>query len=83
MKKMKNKKIRKNFQRTIFILRLKFSEKIFLRSQRSSWALQRGDGLFISLGSVFRLSWLKISNTGTARTCRTYIMWLIIYNMSI
>lgn len=31
--KMKNKKIRKKFQRTIHILRLKFSEKIFTKNR--------------------------------------------------
>lgn len=57
----------------------KFSEKIFLRSQRSSWALQKGDGIFVSL-EVFRsLIRLKISNTGTTRTCRTYIM--VVYRL--
>ena len=52
-----------------------------MRSQRSNRALQKGDGLFVSLEAFDSLSWLKISNIGTARTCRVYIRMLIAYNM--
>ena len=34
---------------------------------------KRGGGLFISLEAFGSLLWLKISNIGTAWTCRTYI----------
>ena len=48
--KMKNKKIRKNFQRTIFILSLKFlRKKIFFtkieKRQRSGGRVKKGHGI--------------------------------------
>lgn len=45
--------------------------------------LQKGDGIFVSLEVFGSLSWLKISNTGMRRTCRIYIVRIIIYNMRV
>ena len=67
---MKNKKNQK-----------KFIYKKIEKRQRSCWVLQKGEGLFISLKALCGLLQLKISNIGTAWTCRIYIKVLIAYNM--
>ena len=72
--KMKNKKIRKKFSENNFYHRLKFSEKIFLQKSRKDSVVAgccKGGG-----GLLRRL----IINTGTKRTCRTYIARVFAYN---
>ena len=80
---MKNKKNHKKNSKNNFYSKAKIFRKNFLRSQRSDWALQKGDGLFISLEVLCSPMWLKISNIGTAWTCRVYIRVLIAYNTSV
>ena len=66
------KKIKKNQKKIIYKIE---------KRQRSDWMLQKGWWSFYC-SAVFRgLLRLKISNIGTARTCRVYIRVLIAYNM--
>ena len=66
--KNENKKIRKKFSENDFILRLKFSEKIFLQKSRidsvAAWRGKGGGGLYST----------QRANTGAKRTCRVYII---------
>ena len=72
--KNENKKIRKKISENDFILRLKFSEKIFLQKSRNdSVAVGASKG-----GTVYYST--KQVNTSTKRTYRAYITRLFAYN---
>ena len=64
---MKIKKIRKNFQRTIYITGLKFSEKNFLQKSRNDSVAASAQ-----IGGVY-LQRTRRHNIGTLRTYRAYI----------
>ena len=73
-RKNENKKIRKKFQRTIYILRLKFSEKIFLQKSRiDSVAVGAAKG-----GMAYYST--QQANTSTKRTYRIYIDMVVSFN---
>ena len=56
--KNENKKIRKNFQSTIYVTWLNFSEKNFFtkieKRQRSGWVLQRGVRSIIATNNQYK-----------------------------